>query len=169
MPRSGDRMWMVRAGWNGTVAHRFVGNGVVYVNEDGGGPIRHGVSNGEMQRLVEMAYPMESQGAIRTWSTMILNFWYEVQIGHAVVTYDPRARRYHIGAVKSNARREAVIWVDGSTGEEFDGVGYVRTAVWIGTASRDDLSDSARNHLGRPPTLFALPPATGEELRQLCA
>ena len=108
--------------------------------------------------------------AIGNATRCIWEFCREVQIGDAVVTYDPDQRLYHIGVVRSGAEYDATggIWVDPATLFEYEVLRYVRTVNWGPTVSRDQLSPASQRYLGRPPTHFQLPAEVRDELRRLC-
>ena len=79
-----------------------------------------------------------------------------------VVTYESKARTYHIGVIRSDAS-----FIEDAYGlEKFSG--YARKVDWKHEVSRDLLSADARNRLGGQLTCYGLPASTAQELNQLC-
>lgn len=161
--------WMIRAGRDGTVLHRFLDEGIAYVGWGEAGVVYPETAREELRARVSRAHPMFTLGRVRNAARCICEFCLEVQVGDSVITYDPQQRLYHVGLVKSDANCQTVIWVDRATGEDVNEPGYVRQIDWVSTLSRDSLSQTARNSLGRPPTHFQLPTAVSAEIRRLCA
>ena len=162
-------MWMVRAEWDGTVLHHFLNEGIAYLGWDETGIIYPETTREELRDRVERANPTMHPNAVGNATRCIWEFCREVQIGDTVVTYDPRRRLYHIGTVESDAKYGFGLWVDPTTGDECEVRRYVRRVDWVSVVRRDDLSVTARNNLGRPPTHFQLPAEVSEEIRRLCA
>ena len=167
MEQSEQKMWMVRAGQNGTVLHHFLEQGIAYLGWGNSGVVQPETTVAELQSRIEADDPGIRPGAAGQAARKIWQFCRDIQVGDDIVTYDPAQRQYHIGQVESDADYTDVTWVDLATGGEFEERGYVRRVAWGRTVPRSALSAPARNYLGRPPTLFVLPAAVSEELRRL--
>ena len=161
--------WMIRAGQDGHVLHRFRNQGIAYLGWGETGHIHPETSEADLRYLVEKANPAVPLREAGHITRMIWGFCCEIAVGDAVVTYEPQRRLYHIGIVKSDAEYKTVIWGPWRDWDEFEQPGYVRQIDWVSTISRDSLSQTARNSLGRPPTHFQLPAAVSAEIRRLCA
>lgn len=161
------KMWMVRAGQNGNVLHHFLGKGIAYLGWGKSGEVYPETTVAELQGRIEADNPDISPRPAGQAARKIWQFCQEIRVGDDIVTYDAGQRRYHIGRVESDAEYTDVTWVDLATGAEFEEKGYVRRVDWDRTVARGALSGPARNYLGRPPTLFALPEAVVAEVRGL--
>ena len=159
-------MWMCRAERAGTVLHHFLNEGVAYLGWGETGVIYPETTKQELKGRVEQANP--GYRGVGNATRCIWEFCQEVRIGDAVVTYDPLARLYHVGVVKSDAEYGTGIWVDPVTREEIEVPRYMRRIDWMTTVHRDRLSPAAQRYLGRPPTHFRLPAEISEEIIRLC-
>ena len=160
-------MWMIRAEWQGTVLHHFLNEGIVYLGWGETGIICLETTREELRGRVERANP--GYRGVGNATRCIWEFCQEVRIGDTVVTYDPPARLYHVGVIKSDADYGTGFWIDPATLDKYEVPRYVRKVNWSATVSRDLLSPAAQRYLGRPPTHFQLPAEVSEEIRRLCA
>ena len=167
MEPSDGAMWMVRAGWDGTVLDRFLDEGVAYLGWDDTGVINPETTFEELRGRVAAANPTMHPNAVGHAARIILGFCQEIRVGDDIITYEPGQRRFHIGKVESDAEYGTVIWVDGATGNTIEEPGYARRVAWGRIVARDGLSKGAQNHLGRPPTLFRVPAEVSAEVREL--
>lgn len=167
MQRSNPNMWMIRAGQDAHVLDYFLEREIAYLGWDDTGPVYLETVRENLASSVEKANPTLSPLAVRNATRCIWEFCREIRIGDNVVTYDPQQRLYHIGIIRSDAEYKTVIWHYADTGKAFEAPGYERRVNWVRAVSRDSLSQSARNHLGRPPTHFLLPEEVSEEIRRL--
>lgn len=168
MEHSNRKIWMVRAGQKGNVLHHFRDKGIAYLGWGNSGIVHSATTVAELQSRISADNPGISSNAAGQAARKIRQFCQDIQVGDDIVTYDTGQRLYHIGRVESDAEYTGVIWVDLATGDEFGEPGYVRRVAWNRTVPRSALSAPARNHLGRPPTLFDLPASVAAELRRLC-
>ena len=160
-------MWMCRAERAGTVLHNFLNEGIAYLGWGETGVIYQETTKQELRGRVEQANP--GYRGVGNATRCIWEFCQEVRIGDTVVTYDPPARLYHVGVIKSDAEYGIGIWVDPVTLDECEVPRYVRKVDWIDTVSRDRLSLAAQRYLGRPPTHFRLPAEVSAEIRRICS
>ena len=169
MEITNSNMWMIRAGEDGHVLPYFLDEDIAYLGWDDTGIIYPETGREELRGRVARANPMLTSSAVGNATRCIWEFCCEVQVGDFVVTYDPQQRLYHIGIVRSDPEYGTVIWHYADTGEPFEDYGYVRQVDWVTTVTRDCLSVTTRNSLGRPPTHFQLSAEVSAELRRLCA
>ncbi len=168
MVASSDRMWMIRAGRNGTVLHRFLEGRVAYLGWGEVGPISRTDTRENVRHRLDETYPYESAGARPNVVGMLRRFSCEVRVGNAFVTVDPQRRLCHIGVVRSDADHKTVIWVDLATGDEFEHYGYVRKVDWDGAVSWDILTAKARRTLNGQLSHFRIRDEVRAEIRRLC-
>lgn len=168
MEQNDRKMWMVRAGQKGNVLHHFLDQGIAYLGWGNSGVVQPETTVADLQRRIAADDPGLHPNAVGQAARKVYQFCQDIQVGDDIVTYDTGQRRYHIGRVESDAEYTDVTWVELATGGEFEEKGYVRRVAWDRTVPRGALSAPARNYLGRPPTLFALPAAVSEELRRHC-
>lgn len=169
MPTPDTKMWMIRAGRDGTVIHHFLNKGIAYLGWGQVGPILASASRANIRRRLDENCPFEKPGARPNIVGMLRRLSHEVQIGDAFVTYDPQRRLCHIGTVKSDAEYEAVLWVDLATRDESEEPGYVRKVDWIGAVPRSSLTANARRVLNGQLSHFRIREEVSKELRRLCA
>lgn len=153
-------MWMVRAGRGGEFISRFLEKSIVAIGWGFIGEITAQTPDAEIRRMMDEFYPQEKPGARAAWTSAVRRFVKEVAIGDPVVTYDNESRLYHLGEIRSAAKRGA----DGADGgERWE---FYREVVWQDETPRDSLLLDARNNLARPPTLFRVSAAASAELRR---
>ena len=166
MERANTNMWMIRAGQDRHVLPHFLGKRIAYLGWGETGVIYPETTKQELKDRVERANP--GYRGVGNATRCIWEFCQEVRIGDTVVAYDPLARLYHVGVVKSDAEYGTGIWVDPVTREEIEVPRYMRRIDWMTTVHRDRLSPAAQRYLGRPPTHFRLPAEISEEIIRLC-
>lgn len=159
-------MWMVRAGQDGTALARFLDERVAYLSWNDTGVIAPETTFEDLRERVAASNPTMHPTAVGQATRIMLDFCQQVRVGDDIITYDPGQRQYHIGTVQSDAEYGTVIWIDGATGGAIEEPGYVRRVDWRRIVSRDGLSETAQNYLGRPPTLFQVPAEVSAEVRR---
>ena len=169
MELANTNMWMIRAGQDGHALPHFLGEGIAYLGWGATGVIHPETTRAELRSRVARADGSLTPTGIGNATRCIWEFCCEVQVGDAVVTYEPQQRLYHVGIVRSNAEHGNVIWGPWGDWGECKSLGYIRKVDWVSAVPRDSLSATARNSLGRPPTHFQLPAEVSEEIRGLCA
>lgn len=153
-------MWMVRAGDSSRFISRFLEKSIVAIGWANIGEIDAQTPDAEIRRRMDEFYPWAGTGTRAAWTSTIRRFVKEVAIGDPVVTYDNESRLYHLGEIRSDAKRNAVD-INGEERWEF-----YRQVAWQDETPRDSLLLDARNNLARPPTLFRVSPAASAELRR---
>lgn len=137
--------WMVRAGEGGYLAREFVEKGCVGVGFDGVGSFDTLTSLDAMRERVRATYPdMKPMQAIVA-AGVAHKFRTVIQVGDHVVTYDPKARLYHLGRITGRYAFRPGYLTD---------YAHTRPVEWISQRLRDELSLNARNSLGAIVTLF---------------
>ena len=152
-------VWMIRGEIDGMIVKHFLNERVAYIGW-WIGPIRSTDSKEIIRQRLYQRHPSEKPGAVPNIIGMLKRFSCEVQVGDHFVTYEPERRLYHIGIVRSEARRHSPKWF-----ERENVSGYLRDVVWISKVARDDLSREARNCLGGQLTHFRLSPTVSAEIR----
>lgn len=153
-------MWMVRAGRGGEFAARFLEKSIVAIGWGFIGEITAETPDAEIRRLIDEFYPWAERGTRAAWTSAVRRFVKEVAIGDPVVTYDNESRLYHLGEIRSDAKRGATD-IDGEERWEF-----YREVAWQDETPRDSLLLNTRNNLARPPTLFRVSDAASADLRR---
>lgn len=136
---------MVRAGEGGYLADAFEQSGCVAIGWDGAGDFTPIKTMEQMRQRLKDSYGDEKPGALAGSAAMAYKFRRRIDIGDAVVTYDPAKREYLLGKVTSDYRY--------SPGRVPD-YNHVRDVSWEGRVSRDRLSTGSKNTLGSTLTLF---------------
>lgn len=148
--------WMVRAGEGGYLAKEFVEKGCVAVGFDGVGSFESLTTLERFKSRVREAYPEQTAMQAAVAAGVGHKFRNVMQVGDAVVTYDPKQRVYHIGRISGDyAYRPGYVTA----------YAHIRPVQWTATRLRDDLSSESRNSLGSIVTLFEPGDAVLQELQ----
>lgn len=151
-------MWKVNAGRRSKYAQDFADRALVAIGwHQVGDPTRF-ATKADLVEAVAAAYPDWSLRQAEVGASQIWRFLHEVQEGDAVITYDPVDRVYLVGTV----RGPAVYDPNG-----LDELPTTRAVQWEGRASRDALSEVARNALGAILTLFRVRPEVAAEVTRI--
>ena len=142
-------IWMVRAGRGGVYADHFLSQSVVAIGWADLGEIQPNDSDEDINRRYSIAYPDHPPRHRASSIGQVKRFIRNIKIGDKVATYDPSSRIYHLGEVTSDARIESRDVAGENERKE-----YVRSVKWVAEIPRDNLSQSTRQSLGIPPTLF---------------
>ncbi len=148
-------MWMVRAGIGGDKVQDFHSKGLVAFGDERLGKVPDQITKQALLKLYAEKYPDEKEGSRASWASQLFRLLTEVQVGDAVVTYDPERRVYLIGKVTSGYE-----WMPGIV----EGLPHARKVEWTHQTARSTLSVTARNTLGAIQTLFQLSPEVAEEV-----
>lgn len=162
------KMWMIRAGRDGTVLDHFLEGSVAYLGWGQVGPISPTDTKENVRRRLDEKCPHEMAGARPNIVGMLRRFSCEVRVGDAVVTADPRQRLCRVGFVKSDVSYQTVAWVDLATGRGYPEPGYVRKVDWVGAVPWDSLTANARRVLNGQLSHFRIREEVSEEILQLC-
>ena len=101
--------------------------------------------------------PDSKQGQINISASQASKFRFDFQKGDYVVSYDPDRREYLVGEILSDYEFNTKL-------SEFHNVRMVK---WLGTASRDKLSEPTKNTLGAISTIFKLGRDASSEILKL--
>ena len=160
MQRLSERVWVVRSGRNSVHVEHFRSAGVVAIGWGEVGEIEPALSDLEIRRVFDEAFPSEKPKTRVAWAGQVKRFLREIEKGDSVVTYDRGTRLYHIGEVLSDGQLRSRVYADQELREFF------RRVEWKNQCSRDTLSANTRNSLGSALTLFLAPKETAAELQQ---
>jgi predicted Mrr-cat superfamily restriction endonuclease len=135
----------------------MVRDGAIALERPGIGDLQAvGYDRATVQRRLREAYPDEKEGTIRAWTTVLLRFAFEPQLGDLVIHPDPRTRTISVGRITGRYEFE-------SEPREL----HRRAAQWLLTdIPRDELSADARQDISRRPAFFEVKIA-GDEIRAL--
>jgi restriction system protein len=148
-----QRFWFVRAGEGAAWVDEFISQGVVAIGWKQVGYVDPNVSDAELAKRFQAAFPQERDGSRKAWAAQIKRFLREIKVGDAVATYDLEQRRYFLGTIESDAQ-----WRDAD-------VPRFRKVNWTHQVFRDQLSAQTRNALGAIVTLFLVSEDASGELR----
>ena len=168
MAPTNAKMWMIRAGRNGTVLRHFLDEGVAYFGWGQVGPISPTDTKANVRRRLDENYPHEKAGTRPNIVGMLRRFSCEVRVGDAVVTADPRQRLCRVGLVRSGANHQTVTWVDLATGRDYPEPRYVRKVDWVGAVQWDSLTANARKVLNGQLSHFWIREEASEEICRHC-
>lgn len=149
--------WMIRAGKGGRYVDNFQESSRVAIGWNDLGDLSKYNSDTALKAAYIERYGNSKPGRTANAVAMIRKFRDDVRKGDIVVTYGTERREYMIGEVQSGYEYLS----------ENDQVGvfaHTHPVSWLGSVSRDHLSQSARNTLGSVLTVFTLPPEVVEEL-----
>jgi restriction system protein len=150
---SSQRFWFVRAGEGAAYLEEFLSQGLVAIGWKNIGPLDPAMTNAELDKRFQAAYPEEREGSRKVWAAQVKRFTREIKVGDSVATYGPEQRTYYLGTIESEAA-----WRDGD-------MPRFRKVKWSQRAYRDQLSIQTRNTLGAIATLFLVSDDASRELR----
>jgi restriction system protein len=135
-------LWMVRAGKNAAYADDFVDQSFVGVGFPEAAEVSTPIDKETLEQRIASSNPTYSSGKVSNVASQVKRFYEELQIGDAVMTYDPSQRLYFIGEIKAGVEQR----------DHF--LGRARAVVWTKQVTRDALTQSTRNTLGSILSLF---------------
>lgn len=143
-------MWMVRAGENAFLIDDFNDLNIVSIGWQLGD--LSGKNPDEIKQLVKKAYPDKPQSSLDIYSSQIIKFVCDFQVGDYVLSYDPLNHKYLIGKISSNYYYANLLedkWGD-------DAYSHFRDVDWLGEFSRDNLNNNSKNNLKAMRTIFSV-------------
>lgn len=149
---------MIRAGRGGKYIEEFEENNYVAIGWGAMGPIDQYKDVDEIKKAYVACYNNEKPSRTSNAVAMIRKFLFEISKGDMVISYSPERREYIVGEDLGEFK-----YID----RDDDGFGQTRRVKWLGTVSRDKLSQSSKNTLGSVLTLFALNQDVVEELERI--
>ncbi|MEO5641382.1 MAG: restriction endonuclease [Sphingomicrobium sp.] len=153
-------MWKVTAGRGNAFVADFLNRSVVAIGWSEAGNYVDVPSRAELVDRFTATWPAHTSRQIQVGAGQVWRFLHELQVGDAVITYDPDPRLYHVGRVTGPPEYEP---------EANDRLPVARKVEWLRAVSRDHLSPSTRNTLGAILTLFKLSEGAAEEVGRLAA
>lgn len=151
-------MWMVRAGQGGDRAEDFLSKGVVALGDAELGALPLDITKQALLELYAKKYPEEKEGARAVWASQLVRLVHELQVGDAVITYDPERRVYPLGRITAGYE-----WLPGLVETK----PHARRVAWTHEVPRGSIGVSSRNSLGAIQTLFRIPDEAAKELDSL--
>src|SRR5437868_11885360 len=98
--------WMIRAGQGGYLINQFA-KGYVAVGWSQLGDLTGIKSREEFKQLWRKADPRAKPGKVAAVGAVLHKFCNVIQVGDAVITYDPNTREYLVGEITSPYRYDA--------------------------------------------------------------
>lgn len=151
---SSQRFWFVRAGLGAPYVEEFLSQGIVAIEWKEVGPLDPSVTDAELERRFQQAYPQDREGSRKVGAAQVKRFTRDIKVGDPVMTYDPEQRTYFLGTITNEA-----MWREGEASR-------YRKVDWKQRVYRDQLSAPTRNTLGAILTLFLVSEEASEELRR---
>lgn len=152
--------WMIRAGRGGKFIEEFEDNNIVAIGWNQLGSLDQYKDVEAIRKAYISIYNNEKPSKTSNAVAMIRKFVYEINKGDMLISYSPERREYLIG--KDLGQYKFIQAEEGA-------YAHTRKVSWIGTVSRDDLSQSSKNTLGSVLTLFALNQDVVLELERILA
>ena len=140
--------WIIRSGQCGYLINQFA-QGYLSAVKD----------RDELKRLCRNADPRAKPGKVAAVASVLHKFRNVIQVGDAVVTYDPNTREYLVGEITGPYR------YDPSLSDHPN----VRDVKWNSRVSRDALESSTRNSFGSTLTLFAISSEAWDDVQSVAA
>ena len=148
------QLWMVRA-QGGELLPTFLENKIVSIGWCSDVDFT-GFKKEDFRKALKREYP-SSLKSIPAWVGFCENFVNKMQINDYVLTYDSAQRVYHLGIITSNYKYDSKLQDS-----------HTRAVNWFDkTISRDLISNSTKNSLGSPQTIFKLSTEQKDELLHL--
>ncbi len=152
------RAWMVRAGQRGMALEDFLDRGVVAIGWGNVGDLARLSGRDQIRGRAAGLYPTASRGKLAGLVGCLYKIRDVIEVGDAVVTYDPSARTYHVGVVRGAYQFNE----DGDFNHE-------RKVEWMKQVQRDELSALSKFSLGSTISVFTVKPEIMEEFRAVWA
>jgi restriction system protein len=151
-------VWMIRAGQGGYLINQFA-KGYVAVGWSQLGDLSAVKDRNEFKKLWRKADPRAKPGKVAAVASVLHKFCNVVQVGDAVISYDPNTREYLVGEITGPYR------YDSSLSDHPN----VRDVKWHSRVSRDALEASTRNSFGSTLTLFSISPEAWDDVQSVVA
>ncbi|MEX2499349.1 MAG: restriction endonuclease [Wenzhouxiangellaceae bacterium] len=153
-------MWMVRAGRKALFIEEFREKSAVAIGWTRLGDLSDINSQAQMLEALRHAWPEWRPGKLRLAASQVYRFAHEIETGDRVISYDPQARAYLLGDVKSEYQYRP---------DTVAGWGHTRKVDWKTEVDRDALSTPTKNSLGAISTLFRVPDEAAREIEAVAA
>jgi restriction system protein len=150
-----EKMWMIRAGRGGILAHEFEEKGYVSLGFGRVGDLSNVNSPKDVTEIYKKLNPDQKLGKMRNSAGQLARFRFEPEKGNQVITYSPEFRVYLVGEIIS----------DYGYDESYpEGHCHYRKVKWMGKVNRDDLSTSTKNSIGSIMTFFLINKEAAKEI-----
>lgn len=152
-----QKMWIVRS-VGGELIPLFKDNGIVSISWCTNTDFSSCKDKSCIKQKLEECYP-DSSKSIPAWNGFLDNFLNVMKQGDYVLTYDSSLRTYYLGEIQGDYSYRPDL------SKEFP---HTRKVGWIEkTISRDLISNSTKNSLGSPQTLFRITNEQKDEVLKL--
>lgn len=149
--------YLIRAGRGGALADEWLEMSIISIGFDATGIELVGKTHEEIKSAYTKLNDALTPQMVASHAGMLYRFANEMEVGSAIVTYDPSTRLYHIGSVVGECEPADEALLD-------NGETHIRKVAWEKEAPRDLLSKSAKASLGSISTLFSISDQTFKEL-----
>ncbi len=154
--RESATMWMARCE-GGSLFDDFIENSYIAIGEQGGSPDMSKVTGRtDIEKFIRSFWPDRPARRVSYGTGVFERYVLKMNIGDAVVTYDPSQRQYAVGTVTSGYRYEPA-----------EDKQHFRDIHWQGKVRRDDLSTTARRSLGSMVSVYLIPEPVAAEIAAL--
>ncbi len=141
---------MVRAGNNGMYMDIFKEYNLVAIGWDLGN-LSH-KSRDEIKQLVSKTYSNDSKQTRDSYSSQIIKFVFDFQVGDYVISYYPLDKKYIIGKISSDYYYSH--FLEEEIGD--DAYSNFRKVEWLGEFFKDSLNDDTKRSLNAMMTIFSI-------------
>lgn len=143
-------MWMVRAGKNAFLIDDFKDLNIIAIGWELGD--LSSKNRDEIKQLVEKTYPDSSKTVQDIYSSQIIKFVDDFQVGDYVLSYNPFTHYYLIGKISSEYYHSDIL----AEKYEDDPYSNFRSVEWLGEFPRDYLNKKTKKSLNAMRTIFSL-------------
>ena len=141
---------MVRAGSNGMYYDIFKKFDIVAIGWDLGD--LSDKTPDEIRQLVSRNFPDDSKTTLGIYSSQIIKFVHDFQVGDYVISYYPLDKKIMVGKISSDYYYSH--FLEEKTGD--DAYSNFRKVEWLGEFSKDNLKDSTKKNLNAMTTIFSI-------------
>ena len=143
-------MWMVRAGENAFLIDDFKDLNIVAIGWNVGD--LSGKSPDEIKQLVSKNYKDKPKKSIDIYSSQIIKFVHDFQVGDYVLSFDPLNQKYLFGKISSDYYYSDVL----EEKFEYDVYSHFRDVEWLGEISKEYLNNKTKKNLKAMRTIFSI-------------
>ena len=143
-------MWMVRAGENAFLIDDFKDLNIVAIGWQLGDLSNK--SPDEIKQLVSKEYPDKSKTVQDIYSSQIIKFVHDFQVGEYVLSYNQFTNKYLIGKISSDYYYSVIL----ADKYENNPYSHFRDVEWLGEFSRDNLNNASKKNLKAMRTIFSI-------------
>ena len=143
-------MWMVRAGENAFLIDDFKDLNIVAIGWELGD--LSSKSPDEIKQLVSKVYRTKHKKTQDIYSSQIIKFVHDFQVGDYVLSFNPVTQKYLLGKISSD-----YYYSDGLKDKYENGpYSNFRDVEWLGEFSKDNLNNNSKKNLKAMRTIFSI-------------